>query len=238
MRIGPHQRVRISQGLALHRRLKNDPGQVFQIHLMDNARVGRHHSEVVEGFLRPPQKGIALLVAIEFEIGIGLERIGSTEEVHLNRVVNHQLGRLQRVDLLRVSSHTRDGVPHGGEVRHRRDSGEVLEEHPGRHEGDFLLSGLRTPSRQVFNIFLFYKPPIFIAQQVFKQDFQAEGQAGRIPHARFLQCVQAENVVRVRPDSQRLAGTETVQHKIRPFCDEDGITAYASREKVEGQCLA
>ena len=165
---------------------------------MDNARVGRYHAEVAEGFLRPAQKGITFLVAIEFEIGIGLKGAGSAEVVHLNRVVNHQFGGLQGIDLPGVSAHALDGVPHGGQVHHRRNAGEVLEENPRRHEGDFLLNlGPRIPSRQVFNIFLFYKPPIFIAQQVFEQDFQAEWQAGRIPHAGFLQCVQSENVVRV-----------------------------------------
>ena len=65
---------------------------------MDDAGVGRHDAEVVEGVLAPPQKRVALLVAGELELRVQLKGVGLTEIIDLHRVIDDELDRLQRID--------------------------------------------------------------------------------------------------------------------------------------------
>src|SRR5215208_1112685 len=54
--VGAHQRV--GEGLAVAR--LHDARQVLEVDLVANARVWRHHAEVVESRLAPAQEGVAL----------------------------------------------------------------------------------------------------------------------------------------------------------------------------------
>ena len=56
---------------------------------MDDAGVGRNDGEILERRLSPAQKGIALLVARELEIGVKLKRLCGAELIDLHRVVDH-----------------------------------------------------------------------------------------------------------------------------------------------------
>jgi len=58
-------------------------------------------------------------------------------------VVDHQVHRRQRVDLLRISPSLGHGIAHGGEVDHGRYAGEVLHQHTGGAVLDLLLGALR-----------------------------------------------------------------------------------------------
>ena len=94
-----HRRVRIGadQGVGIGEVLlvvhEHDPGQVLEVDLMDDAGVGRDDAEVVKGALAPAQEGVALLVALELELGVALERVGRSEHVDLDGVIDDQLGR-------------------------------------------------------------------------------------------------------------------------------------------------
>ena len=70
--------------------------EVFDVDLVDDAGVGRHDLEVVERTLPPAQERVALAVARELELRVERERVGAAEVVHLHRVVDHELDRLQR----------------------------------------------------------------------------------------------------------------------------------------------
>ncbi len=87
---------------------------------MHDARVGRHDLEVVKRGLAPAQERVALLVALELELGVALERLRGAEDVDLDRVVDHQLGRHQRVDLVGIAAHRLHRVAHRREVDDRR----------------------------------------------------------------------------------------------------------------------
>ena len=106
---------------------------------MDDAGVGRHDAEVAERVLAPAQEGVALLVARELELGVQLKRVGLAEVVDLHRVIDDELDRLQRVDLVRIAAEPRDAVAHRGEIDDRRHAGEVLQQHARRRERDLLL---------------------------------------------------------------------------------------------------
>jgi hypothetical protein len=54
-------------------------------------------------------------------------------------VVDDEVDRDERVDLLRVAAEVRHGVAHRGEIDDRRHAGEVLHQHARRAIGDLFL---------------------------------------------------------------------------------------------------
>ena len=87
---------------------------------MHDARVRRHHLEILKRLLAPAQEFVALHVALELEFGVECEGHVAAELVHLHRMVDHQLGRQQGIDLLGVAAHARDGVAHRRQIGHAR----------------------------------------------------------------------------------------------------------------------
>ena len=99
--------------------------------------------------LAPAEEGVALAVPLELELDVPREGAARAEVVDLHRVVDHELDRDQRVDLLRVAAEVGHRVPHRGEVDDGRDAGEVLEQDARGREGDLAarLVG-RDPARR------------------------------------------------------------------------------------------
>ena len=58
--------------------------QIFEIHLMDDAGIGRHDRQIAEGGLSPAQECVALFVAEEFEFSIELKGLRRAEFVDLD----------------------------------------------------------------------------------------------------------------------------------------------------------
>jgi hypothetical protein len=116
-------------GYALSVRLlaEHDARQVLEIDLVADARVRRYDFEVVERLLSPPQERIALAVPFELALRVELERNARRELVDLDRVVDHELRGLQRVDLGGVAAEVVHRVAHRGEVDDRGNPREVLE---------------------------------------------------------------------------------------------------------------
>ena len=67
VRVGADQRVGIGQQLAVaavsRRRGEDHAGEVFEVHLVDDAGVGRDDPEVLERVLAPAEERVALAVA-------------------------------------------------------------------------------------------------------------------------------------------------------------------------------
>ncbi len=96
-------------------------------------------------------------------------------------MVDDQFGGLQGIDFFGVAAEGLHGVAHGGEVDDGGDAGEVLHEDAGGHVGDFeagLGGGL--PCGEMADLGGGDVDAIFAAEQVFKQDLEAEGQAGEV----------------------------------------------------------
>ena len=145
---------------------------------MADAGVGRHDAEVVERRLAPAQERVALAVALELELGVALESEPLGEHVDLDRVVDHQLDRHERVDPGRVAAQLVHRVAHGGQVDDRRHAGEVLHQHARGRVGD-LGRGLvrRLPSSPTASGALV----LAVAQQVLEQDLErVRAGAGRV----------------------------------------------------------
>ncbi len=131
--------------------------------------------------LAPAKERVPLLVPGELELGIGDERDRRPCLVHLNRVVDHQLDRLERVDPRRVAAHRLHRVAHGGEVDDGGDAREVLQEHAARSEGDLAAGDrLGVPLGQARDVVGRDGRPILVAEQVFQEDLQRVGQPTQV----------------------------------------------------------
>ncbi len=204
--VGPHQGVRIEVALPRDIPLHDHPRQILQVDLMDDAGVRRHDAEVAERGLPPAQEGVALAVALEFLLGVDQEGGGGAVLVHLHRVVDHQLDRLEGVDPLRIAPHGHHGVAHGRQVDDGGDAGEVLKKHAGRHEGDLPRGDrLRVPAGQGLDLVRGDRRAVLAAQQVLEQDAQGIGETGDVESPR-LQRVQSGDVelAPAHPQGRRL----------------------------------
>ena len=116
----------------------DDAGQVLEVDLVDDPGRRRHDGEVVEGLLAPLEELVALAVALELALGVELQRRGRAKGINLHRVVNDEVGRHQRVDLLRVSPYLPHRASHRREVDDRGHPGEVLHHHARRQVSQLL----------------------------------------------------------------------------------------------------
>ncbi len=148
VRVGAHQRVRV-EGLAI--RGNTTWARYSQVHLVADAGVRRHDAEVVEGLLAPAEEGVPLAVAVELELGVGCEGGTAPELVDHHRVVDDQVRRVARVDLLRVAAERRQRLAHRRQVDHRGDAGEVLQQHTRHVEGDFGLRSALASQAAIFS---------------------------------------------------------------------------------------
>ena len=200
VRVGAHTGIGVGHSVAGHHHAR----QVFDVDLVHDAGAGRHHLEVVEGALTPAQELVALTVALVFDLDVALERVGRAEQVRDHRVVDHQVGRGQRVDLLRVAAQIADGLPHGGEVDDAGNAGEVLHDDACGRVLDFdARLGLGIPLGDRLDVVLGDVAAVFVAQQVLGEDFQA---VGKLLGSRYR--VQPVDLVTVPADLQGVVGSE------------------------------
>jgi hypothetical protein len=114
VRIGADAGVRISGRFAFLGVGPHDLAEIFEIDLVADAGARRHDTEVAEGLLAPFQEAVALLVAAVFELDIAGEGHRRAELVDDDGMVDDEVDRHQRVDLLRVAAERDHGVAHGG----------------------------------------------------------------------------------------------------------------------------
>jgi hypothetical protein len=98
---------------------------------MADAGSRRNHAEVVERLLTPFEESVPLHVPLILTVHIHLEGTRVAKFVNHHRVVDDQIDRVQRVDLLRIAAERHDPVAHGRKVNHGRNAGEVLHQHAG-----------------------------------------------------------------------------------------------------------
>ena len=121
VRIGADAGVGIGDDVAVlagHR--PHRLGEIFEVDLVADAGAGRHDAEIAEGLLAPFQEVVALLVALVFELDVAGEGDRRAEFVDDDGMVDDEVDRHQRVDLLRVAAERGHGVAHRREVDHRR----------------------------------------------------------------------------------------------------------------------
>ena len=133
----------------------DDAREVLKVDLVDDAGIRGHDPEVVEGALAPAEEGIALLVPLELELDVPLDRQMRCELVDLDGMVDDELDRDERVDGARGAALVAHRVAHGGEVDDGGYAGEVLQQHARRVERDLLRRlGVCDPAGDCFDAFL------------------------------------------------------------------------------------
>jgi hypothetical protein len=161
--------------------VEDDPGQILEVDLVNDARVRRHHLEAVEGALPPAKERVALPVALELELGVALEGGVRSEHVDLHGVVDHELRGDQRVDPRGVAAQLGHGVAHGRQVDDGGDAGEVLHQHAGGREADLLgRLGRGVPRGQGLDVRAGHADAVLVAQHVLEEDLQREGKASDV----------------------------------------------------------
>ena len=126
MGIGPHQRVGVGQEATVHLAGVYQWREVLQVDLVHDARARWYHTHVVKGALAPFQEAVALLIALELPLHVVFEGAQQPVGVNLHRMVDHEVGRHQRIDGRGIFTKLRSPVAHGRQVDQCRDPREVL----------------------------------------------------------------------------------------------------------------
>ena len=112
---------------------------------MHDPRAGGHHAEVIQGLLAPLEEGVALAVALVLLVHVVEEGVLGAEVIDLDRVVDDEVHWNLRVDLLGIRPEAGHRAAERGQVHHRGNAREVLQDHAGELQGHVDLPGLRLP---------------------------------------------------------------------------------------------
>ena len=171
MAVGAHQAVGVQAGAVVPHHF----GQVFEIHLVDDARSRRDNAEVVEGRLAPFEELVPLLVTGELLLGVDEQRHARVESVHLHRVIDDQIALHPGIDLERrrlVTRHPHNRRAHGRKIDDGRYPCEVLQDDPSRGEGNFgLLHAGGVIRSEGLDVFVGHHQFVVVAQSCLEQDF-------------------------------------------------------------------
>ena len=91
-------------------------------------------------------------------------------------MVDDEVDRDQRIDLVRIAAKRDHRVAHRGEIDDRRHAGEVLHQHPRRAERDLVLmfAAIAGPRGDRLDVLLLDAASVLVAQQVFEHDLERE----------------------------------------------------------------
>ena len=190
---------------------RHDAGEILQVHLVDDSRGGRNNPEIIESISTPAQELVALTVALEFALGVDQEGGQRAVFINLYRMVDDQVNRNQRVDLLRVSTQPGGGASQRREVDHGRHTGKVLHDHPCGLEGNLAAAGIAAaPGCEAQHILLAHLEPIALAQGGLQQNLDRVGKTRDRSGPLRLKTCQAEPVHLSRGGFQLREGTEGI----------------------------
>ena len=176
---------------------------------MHDAGARRNDLEVGEGALSPAQERVTLTVALELELRVPADREPRRELVHLDRVVDDELGGELRVDLDGIAAQFPHRVSHGREVDDRGHAREVLEEHATRRERDLLRRlGRRDPGRDRLDVLRRDVRAVLVSQHVLEQDAERVRQAVHVEP--LLERSDAKDLVSRSADLEPRACTEGI----------------------------
>ncbi len=236
MRVGADDGIRECDPAAFAiRTVGHDRGQELEVDLVDDAGAGRDHAEVAERGLGPAQQLVALAVALVLALDVVGERAGRPEPVDLDRVVDDEVGRDERVDQRRIAAEVGHRVAHDREVHDRRDAREVLEEDPGGHERDLGLGRLAgSPGQQRLDILGADGRTAGIAEQVLEQDLDRDRQRREVdPVADGVESIQVRQACpEAGARAERVGDRCPGRHERASFVDR----ACARGQSAPGGC--
>ncbi len=162
---------------------------------MTDARPRRDHPQVAEFALSPTQQRVALAVALHLPFHIQAAGLRHPGVVDLHRVIDHQVHRDARVDDGRISSGPRHRGAERGEVHDAGHSGEVLQQHARRHEGELRTLGSRgVPGEEGQHVPLVHEAASAVAQAILQQHPDGIRQPFQVPSGRPGQLAQTRHL--------------------------------------------
>src|SRR5581483_3732052 len=178
-----------------------------------DAAHGRDDAEVAECFLSPLQKFIALAVALELDFRVALQSVGCGEEIHLNGVVNDEVNRYERIDLLRVAAEASDRGAHGGQIHDCGDAGEVLHNDARRKKWNAGARALRLPRGDVLHMALSNLLVVALTESRLEHDTDRKRKPLEVRETRFFERVEAIDHVFLFPRFQYVACFKEIVHR-------------------------
>ena len=173
-------RVRADEGVGIKNAVffEHAFGEIFEVHLVNDADAWGHDFEGVEGLLTPFEELVTLAVAGEFEVEVLIECGLRASEIDLHTVVNDKVNRNEWLDHLGVFAHGMNGGAHGGEIDEQWHAGEVLQHDAGDGEWDFVVAGgFGVPVGQVFDVSFGDLLAVQIAQKRLEHDADGNREA-------------------------------------------------------------
>ena len=221
VRVGADHGIGISRILSPLGMARNHAREIFEIHLVADAGVGRHHFEIVKCRLAPAEKRVALDVALKFQFGVEAESVDAAEVVHLHGMIDDQFRGQQRIDAFGIAAHALHALTHGGQIDDGGNAGEILQQNARGHEGNFFFRRSRLPVGERLNIGSVDEAAVFEAQKIFEQNAERERKLGEIGYAVFFERFQTMNFETLCADAQRIARAKRVScgdsHPLGPF---------------------
>src|SRR6185437_4818466 len=121
--IGADEGIGIGDGLAAFGLGPDGLRQVFEVYLVADTRARGDNAEIVEGRLAPAQEFVTLAIALVFAVDVLGKGGGGAEIVDHYGMVDDEVDRHQRIDLLRIGLELFGCIAHGGEVDNGGDAG-------------------------------------------------------------------------------------------------------------------
>ena len=109
--------------------------EVLEVDLVHDPGAGRHDVHTVEP-LAPLEEAEAFRVARVLDLHVAAQRVRAAGHLGRDGVVDGQVAGDVRAHRGRVAARLGDGVAQRGQVRQHRDAVGVVQEDPGRREGD------------------------------------------------------------------------------------------------------
>ena len=180
---------------------------------MADAGARRHDGEIRERLLAPFQEAVALLVLLVFALDVLPERLDVAEIIDDHGMVDDEIDRHQRVDLVGIAAERRHRVAHRGEIDDGGNAGEILHQHARRAKGDLvlLLAAVVQPGRDRLDVVFVDRAPVLVAQQILEHDLHRERQSRDAGEAVLLGGLERKILIGLRADSELLAAFETVE---------------------------
>src|SRR6185437_15420723 len=180
--IGADEGIGIGDGLAAFGLGPDGLRQVFEVYLVADTRARGDNAEIVEGRLAPAQEFVTLAIALVFAVDVLGKGGGGAEIVDHYGMVDDEVDRHQRIDLLRIGLELFGRIAHGGEVDNGGDAGKVLHQHAGGAEGDLVLglAFVLEPGGDRLDIVRIDAAAVLEAQQVFQHYLEGLGQPGNV----------------------------------------------------------
>src|SRR5678815_987009 len=165
---------------------------MLDIDLVNDAGIGGNHVEAAERPLAPAQERVTFAVAREFELRVERKRVRACEIVDLDRMIDDELDRLQRIDAIRVTTKIDHRVTHGCEIDDARHAREILQQHARRHERDFLLDVRdRVPARKRLDVVGLDECVVLTTQKILEENLHRVRQPRDSAETRLLEGGEA-----------------------------------------------